>query len=383
MKQLLIPAAVWWAVMLAVSAHADVTVQQKTNLDVASIVHLHGATTTNVSAEKKREDTESHCEGMLSMVCGNVQSGDIIRLDKDVTWRLEPTKKRYREEPFATLDEMAAMRAKMQANLEKMRSCPANPKQAQPVDTSKCQMAPPKIDVHKTDEKLPIAGHDTQKTTATLTQSCTDKDTGDVCDTVIAIDMWLTQDTLPGSGDRRTFDMAYAKKLGFDDPQGIMRGEALKYLAPYQAQIKQLTDKSSDFKGQPLKTSLRVMMGGKQCSSANKAKSNDAGSGAGSANPLGDVTQAGKALGSMLGGLFKKKKTDASQDPAAETAVPPPLAANNPLSQYMQIASFSMETTNISTDAVPSTRYEIPADWTKETPKAVKNGDDTYTCPTP
>jgi len=64
----------------------------------------------------------------------------------------------------------------------------------------------------------------------------------------------------PGADDRRVFEQAYAKKLGLDDAQGVLRGEFAKFLAPYQSQIKQLTDKSSDLKGQPLKTSLRVMM---------------------------------------------------------------------------------------------------------------------------
>jgi len=147
-----------------------------------------------------------------------------------------------------------------------------------------------------------IAGHDAQKTSATMTETCTDKESGDVCDTVVALDVWLTQDSLPGSSDRRAFDAAYAKKLGLDDPQGIMRGEAAKFLAPYQSQIKQLTDKSGDFKGQPLKTSLRVMMGGQQCKM--KSKAGDAAGGGTSAtdgNPMGDVKEAGKAIGSLMG----------------------------------------------------------------------------------
>ena len=93
-------------------------------------------------------------------------------------------------------------------------------------------MSPPKIDVRKTNHTMPIAGHDTQ---LTLTEICTDKDTGDACDTVVAIDVWLTQDKLLGAGDRRAFDQTYAKKLELDDAQGAMRGEFAKFLAPYQS----------------------------------------------------------------------------------------------------------------------------------------------------
>ncbi|HEX3846076.1 MAG TPA: hypothetical protein VHV81_01740 [Steroidobacteraceae bacterium] len=380
-------------------AHADVTVEKKTSLD-ASIMRMHGTNTTSIAADKKRDDTESHCEGMMSLVCGNAHSGEIVRLDRGVTWRLEPDKKSYREEPFATPEQLAEMRARMQANLEKMRSCPASPQQQQ-VDNSKCQMSPPKIDVHKTDEKASIAGHDAQRTTATLTESCTNKETGDICDTVIAYDLWLTQDKLAGAADRRAFEQAYAKKLGLDDA-GVMRGEAARFLAPYQAQIKQLTDKSDDFKGQPLKTSLRVLMGGQQCSAMAKAKSDGSGpSGADSANPMNNVAQAGKALGSLVGGLFKKKKADDSQSPASSDAsgasaatgasaagaasagaAPAAAGAADPYAQYVQIASYTSETVSIRTDPVPADRFEIPADWKKVIPKPSSAKDnDEFTCP--
>src|SRR5580704_561198 len=138
------------------AVQADVTIEQKMTLDVASVIRTHGSTTTNIAADKKREDTESHCEGMLSLVCGNVRGGEIVRLDRGLTWHLEPEKKSYREDIFATPEETAQMRAKMQARLEKMRSCPVSPRQQQPIDKSKCEMSPPKIDVRKTDDKTSI-----------------------------------------------------------------------------------------------------------------------------------------------------------------------------------------------------------------------------------
>jgi hypothetical protein len=72
-----------WATATA-PVHADVTIQQKTSLEVAFTIHMHGATTTSVTADKKREDTESNCEGVMSLVCGNVQGGEIVRLDRGV-----------------------------------------------------------------------------------------------------------------------------------------------------------------------------------------------------------------------------------------------------------------------------------------------------------
>jgi hypothetical protein len=377
-------ASIATAACFTATVRADVTLQQNTALNVASLMRMHGVTTTTLTADKRREDTEAHCEGMMSLLCGNVQSGDIVRLDKNVTWHLEPKKKRYVEQAFATPEELAAMRAKMQANMEKMRSCPVSQKQ-QPIDKSKCEMAPPKFEVHKTDSRASIAGHDTQLTSATVTESCTNKDTGEVCDTIVAVDVWLTQDKLPGTGDRTAFDAAYAKKLGLTETLGVMRGQAAKFLAPYQSQIKQLTDKSADFKGQPMKTSFRVLVGGRQCTSAAKSKDDASSADSGGANPMASAAQAGKALGSLVGGMFHKKKTDDSSDAASAPAAPPAAAVvpttPDPYAQYYsQMAAFSVETVSISSEAVPADRFEVPADWTKETPKAAKD-DEEYTCP--
>jgi hypothetical protein len=389
--------------LLAASApqvRADVTVQQKTTLSVASMIHMHGANTTNWTADKKREDTESHCEGMMSMVCGNLQGGEIVRLDRDVTWRLQPSKKRYTEQPFATPEELAAVKAKMQANIDKMNSCPAT--QQQGVDKSKCQMSPPKIDVRKTGDKATFAGHEAQRTAATLTESCTNKETGDVCDTVVALDVWLTQDELPGLTDRLTFDKAYARKLGLDDPKSFVQGPQMqKFLAAYQGQLKELAAKSGDMKGQPLKTSFRILMGGPNCkSAAAKGQGGDAAGGsdaAAGANPVANVAQAGKVIGAqvgqLMGGLFKKKKTDDPQaaagggDAAATAAAPaagaaPASKSADPYAtQYVELASFSSETVSVSGEAIPASRFDVPPDWTKETPKVSKGGDDEFTCP--
>jgi hypothetical protein len=383
------------AAVLAASTtlvQADVTVQQKTTLDVASMVHVHGMNTTNWTADKKREDTETHCEGLMSMVCGNLQGGEIVRLDRDVTWHLQPSKKRFTEQAFATPEELAAMRARMQANIDKMNACPATQKKPQGVDKSKCEMSPPKIDVHKTDDKASFAGHEAQRTAATLTESCTNKETGDVCDTVVALDIWLTQDSLPGSADRQEFDKAYVRKLGLGDPKSFIQGaQAQQFLAAYQSQLKELAAKSGDLKGQSLKTSFRIVMGGPNCKSAARNQAGGAQDGsdaAGGANPVANVAQAGKAIGAqvgqLMGGLFKKKKADDSQvtpsGAGTDGASAGPKPAD-PYAQYVELASFSTETVTIDAAAVPAARFDIPPDWTKEQPKVSKGGDDEFTCP--
>jgi hypothetical protein len=374
------------ALLTAGAAHADVTVSQTTSLDVASMVHAHGANTEYYSGDKKRHDSETHCEGLMSMFCGNLQTGEIVRLDRGVTWNLEPKKKMYREEPFATPAQIADMKAQINARLEKMKSCPAQKHET--VDESKCKMSPAKFDVRKTGEHATIAGFATERTIGTMTQSCTNPDTGEVCDTVVAIDSWLTADTVPGVNDRRAFTLAYAKKLGMDDAmQNMFSGQMATYMARYQVQFSELADKAKQFKGQPLKSTFRVLSGGPSCKSVKADSPQSAGNEPASSNPLGEMSGAGKAVGQLVGGLFKKKKQpDDSAAPASAASTAPAAtttpAGNDPaFPQLVQMVAFGTETTAIKTDAVPAQTFEVPADWTKEAPRQTKTSKDDFECP--
>jgi hypothetical protein len=378
--------------LCAHASHADVTIVQSTSFDFGSVVHTHGGTTAFWTASKKREDTETHCEGMMSIVCGNLQSGEIIRLDKDLTWHLEPKQKRYRETPFATPEQLAAMRAQLDADLQKMKSCPASKSQGS-VDKSKCEMSPPKFEIRKTGEKATIAGFNTEKTVATFTESCTDKQTGDVCDTVIAMEAWLSQDTLPGTSDRHAFELEYARKLGLTDMHSMLSGQLAAYLAPYQGQMSELTEKLKQLKGQPLRTTFRVMSGGAQCSSAKKQAADSSASDSGSnGNPAADVANAGKAVGQFVGNLFKKKKNsdDSQTASGADTssgntgnsqAAQMTAASKSDYPQMIQLLGFTTETTSITSAPVAAERFDVPADWTKEAPTGEKARKDEFTCP--
>lgn len=353
------------------AAVADVTIEQNTTLTALQLVHLHGKITELVSNDKQRNDTETHCEGIMSLVCGNLGGGEIIRLDRDLTWQLEPSKKRYREQPFATPEQLAEMRARMQANLEKMRACPT-PKGQPAEDKSKCEMSPPKFDVHKTGEQAMIAGHSSQHTLASVTETCTNKETGDVCDTVVALDLWLTQDILPGTEERNAFAKAYVKKLGLDMEQGPMRDTVNKFLGQYQPQMQQLMAKSGDLKGQPMRTSFRMLTGGPKCSTANNTANDNKSA---EPNPAAEIKE---SVGQLLG-MFGKKKSDDSKAPPSAT--PPRDKAKDPFGNLVELGEFTIETVSVSTDSIPAERFEVPRDWKKELPKAEKNGDDKFTCP--
>jgi hypothetical protein len=405
----------WRAMLAAVlvggarTACADVTIEQQTTFDF-SLITAHGTQTEYTTSDKQRRDSDLHCEGFMSLVCGNAQSADIIRLDRDVQWVLEPKKKEYRETAFPTAAQRQAAQQQMQATLEKMKQCPATQQHSAPgPDTSKCEMSPARVEVKQPGTHATVAGHDTQLTQVALTQSCTNQSTGDVCDFVFALDSWLTQDPIAGLDDRRAFEMAYLKKLGLDASNPVTQQQMRQFLAPYADALKQLSSKAADFKGYPLKTVVRIAFGGEHCaaakpgtqssassgnavgdagqaagnaatgsaagaagSAAGTAASNAAGSGAGGSV----VGSAASAFGSKLvSGLFAKKQPD----PAATAGAPAAGPANGLAPGMVQAAQFTTETTSINTAAVPAAQFDIPAGWKLIEPKA-KTAQE-FSCP--
>ena len=385
----------------------DATIQQQTQFDFASI-KAHGTRTESTTTDKLRSDSDIHCEGLMSLLCGNTQAGEIIRLDRDVEWALEPKKMEYRETPLPTAAQLAAARQEAQATMEKIKQCPALAQHPAPApDTSQCEMSPPRFDVKQPGVHAMLAGHDTQLTQIALTQSCTNKTTGDVCDFLFAFDTWLTQDQIAGLADQKAFLDAYRAKLGLDASDPVMQQQMRQFLAPYAEAMKQVSAKSGELKGYPLKTVLRIAFGGEHCGSAkNQAAGGgggvvgDAGQAAGNAaaastagaagsaagaaaanaarNPLAGsvLSSAASAFGSKLaGGLFKKKAETAA--PAAgntsENALPPGM---------VQAAQISVETTSINAAAVPPEKFEIPTGWKRIEPKAKETASKEFTCPT-
>jgi hypothetical protein len=366
--------ALWCTLPLA--AGADVTIEEQSTFDF-SIIKAHGTLTELTTADKQRRDHAIHCEGFMSLLCGNAQSGEIIRLDRDVEWSLEPKKQEYRETPFMTAAQRQAAMQEAQATLEKMKQCPAAPQSTAPApNTAKCQMSAPKFDATRTDTHATLLGHDAQLAQITMTQSCTNPDTGDTCDLLIGMDSWLTQEQIAGLEDRRAFQQAYLHKLGLEDAGPMVQKQMRQFLAPYAESLKQLAGKAGDFKGYPLKTAVRIAFGGEHCAAAQNQQSAAAGGDGASAAQSPPSVAGGSSLGSvasnlggkLVGGLFAKKK-----------AAPAP--SSSPLPPGMvQAAQFTVETTEITPGPIAPAQFDIPAGW-KLIPPPAKTASKEFTCP--
>jgi hypothetical protein len=360
---------------LPLGAGADVTIEEQSTFDF-SIIKAQGTMTELTTADKQRRDNALHCDGLMSLLCANAQGGEIIRLDRGVQWTLEPKKQEYRETPFMTAAQRQAAMQEAQATLDKMKQCPAAPQSTAPApNTAKCQMSAPKFDANQTDTRATLLGHDARLTQITMTQSCTNPDTGDTCDLLIGMDSWLTQEQIAGLEDRRAFQQAYLHKLGLEDAGPMAQKQMRQFLAPYAESLKQLAGKAGDFKGYPLKTAVRIAFGGEHCAAAQNQQNAAAGDGASAAQSSPSVA-GGSSLGSVasnLGGklvvgLFAKKK----QAPAPSSSPLPP--------GMVQAAQFTVETTAITPGPIAPAQFDIPAGW-KLIPPPSKTAAKEFTCP--
>jgi hypothetical protein len=226
-----------------------------------------------------------------------------------------------------------------------------------------------------------LAGHDARLTQVTMTQSCTNPQTGDTCDLLIGMDTWLTQEAIAGLDDRRAFRQAYLHKMGLEDVNPLIQKSMRQFLAPYADSLKQLAGKAGDLKGYPLKSSVRIAFGGEHCAAAqsqrNASASGDAASAASAAQDSPGAATGGSSLQSvagnlgakLAGGLFAKKK-----QPSAPAASPLPPG-------MVQAGQFTVETISILAAPIAPAQFEIPPGWKLVTPAPAKSASKEFTCP--
>jgi hypothetical protein len=387
-------------------ARADVTVQQQTSMSLAGI-KIDVSSTERTSGDKQRRDSTTQCHGFLALVCHNVQGGEIVRLDRQLEWQLEPKKKTYREHQFPTPAERALAQQQMQAAIEEMKKCPApqpqNVSQRTP-DTSHCQLSPPVLTVKQSDEHKFMLGHDAHKTSVVLTQSCTDTQTGDVCEFDYGFDSWLTTDDIPGTAERRSFEQNYLTAQGLDPTNPQVQGAMRQFMAPYMDQLKQLQGHAGELQGHPLSTSFYVAFGGPRCGRAKQAQQQQAANGNGGG---GFRSIASNALRGGLSGLFHRGIGNidsgsvggaAAADAANQAADPTAAAVTNaatapgagaggasaagaPPPQLVRVISLTTETTAIDTSSIPGSEFEIPAGWHLQQPPPEKAQAKQFSCP--
>ena len=340
------------ALILSAPAHADVTIVESMSHDgggVMSMAAMSGHTTTTISGQNGRIESDVKMKSSLMRLFGGGQTAEITRIGDDKVYTLDLKKKTYTE---TSLSERRAQLEKTMADAEKQRS--QQQQGASPVDQSDCEWSAPKSDLKKTGEKATIAGYSAERSTLTVTQTCTNKKTGDVCDFGLAFDTWLAP-AFDGSAEQQAYYKAYAEKMGITTSGSRdFAQNAQAFFGSYKTLWAEVAKKAATLKGQPVRSSFALAVGGPQCKSSQAQQSS------GAATPsAADAMAAAGQIGSAIGGLFGKKK---AAEPQQAAATPAPALLVNGLVPLMTI---STELVSLSKGTVTAESFVPPADFKK------------------
>ncbi len=336
-------------VLVGAAAQADVTMQERMTLSGAGMMkmaNMNGTTTTVISGDRARTESNMQFESaMMRTFARNAGNHvEIVRLGEDKIFSLDTKKKTYTETTFAE------QRARMQQAMDQMNKGQASQQQATSgVDESECEWSDPKSEVKRTGEKALVGGFQAERVTITATQSCRNKQNGQVCDFGLALDQWIA----PGfeaSSEAQKYQLAYAEKLGLGAASSRDFAErAQSMFGRYKGIWSELGTKMAELnlKGYAVKSSFGLGVGGPQCQSTQETQAQG-----GPQSP----PSIGGALGGALGGMFKKKQ----EQPQAAAAPPPTMAGG-----LMPLMTMSTELVSISRDAAAPQSFEVPTDYKK------------------
>ncbi len=335
--------AVTLCVVLA--AHADVTIKQtSTTKGLGGILDAEIKSENCIKGDRSCNDMESRMTGKLMKFLGGgkpVKTSAIMRLDKDLMWQVSHQDKKYTE---MTFEQMRAMMDSLKLVMA------GQPKGAQPkpeIDTSEVTFAPPTFEVQKTGVKETIAGYPCEQSILTMTVEGTNKKTKEKFKMITTMDMMLTQD-VPGKAEYEAFGKQMAEKMGSSmDAAGAQ--SMMQALGAYGIDAKKLAEESAKMQGFPMRQVVRFAGEGKQFA-ASESKEEES-----SESADKEESSSKDPAAKVLGGLFGKKKNN-NKEKASEPKEKPDNA----------IFKMTTEVTEISTAAIPGTRFEVPAGYKKE-----------------
>jgi len=354
-RLLALSAAALAAAMSFSVAQADVTVKESLSVQgqgIMAMANMSGTSTTAISGKKARTESDMQMESRLARMFarGIGQSTEIVRLDDDKIFELNPKKKTYSE------TSLAARRAQLEQAMAKQKEVQEKQPSPTGMDESDCEWSEPTADVKKTGAKASIAGFAAEQVSIVTKQSCKNKKTGAICDVALYLDEWVA----PGftqSDEVTQYHMAYAQQMGLLNGGREVTDRAEAMFGRYKNAWAKVVDKMKDIKGYPVKTSFSLGMGGPQCQNSPSSAGGGESSGGGSA---GSPTPGGLA-GEIAGSLFGRKKKPQTETASSTPASPPPAAMNGMIVPL----TITSELISVSKDSLSADTFEVPAGFKK------------------
>jgi hypothetical protein len=186
-------------------AEADVLVREKTSSSgIMGMGASEGQSTVIVSGDKQQTEREMTIQGMPAGMGGDgpMVSVDIVRLDRDLIWHLDMSKKEYTEMTFEDMKQM------MKGAKAEWSKHSGTDMKTEDIDFS--------VEVETPGAKKKINGFATERKILRITGEVPKAESGGTAgEFTITADMWVAED-VPGYEELRTFQKAFAKKMGID-----------------------------------------------------------------------------------------------------------------------------------------------------------------------
>lgn len=234
-----------WLLFLLVcvtSANADVTRKQTVSSQFMGA--NEGTTTEYYSGDRHAtESTLRWTRGLMKTMSGGkpVESGTIVRLDKELIWTLNPKDKTYTEMTFAQFRDMMKKGA---GEMEQAKE--------EPADTAREEMYEWTIRKVESNEPKIIHGWNCRNMFVEAT-GVNKKDSVDKV--IITINAWNCPD-VPGAKEILDFNERYMKALGLDETvltPGLMQASML-----FQKELKAVIETGKNVPGEPVQSLMEI-----------------------------------------------------------------------------------------------------------------------------
>lgn len=270
----------------------------------------------------------------------------ITDLKSETVTEIDPVKKTYSVVTFA--DMVKAMQRASEKMSEKMSQ-----KMPEKGDADKPDINF-KASVKDTGEKKVISGLNTKKMILTIEMGATDQKSGTKGAMTVVSDMWLAP-RIPGYDEIRDFYKRMGTKLAWtpgSNAMGIQSGDMMNGM-------NQLAKEAAKLDGVPI---LQIMKMGVTGDGTTLPQSDHTEKPKQAAPPAPTASEAAvSAIAGRfgLGGLSKKKKTTEEQPASTPSS---PSTSSDSAGSLMEM---TIESSNFSTAAVDSARFEVPAGYKK------------------
>jgi hypothetical protein len=296
-----------------------------------------GTTVKRYQVDKVWNSASTKFTGViLSRVAGDTETVTITRVDRGVSWILDPKKKIYEENPIEPISKQEGAREPREKEKPKVR------------------VTKSELSVKKTGASETIHGFPCEEYLVTWLLEMEEIETKAKSQSTMTMNLWTTPETAAirkAQTEEREFHKAYAQKIGIKisgeeaNQMGLAAMASMSGASPEDIEkgMARVKEEMAKIQGYPIRTVVRWGMDSEKTAAAKEEKTSD--------SILGSSGSIGGAV-TGLASRFLQKKVEEKAAPSAGKEAP--------------FFSSTLEVKSINVDPIPSGIFDIPSGYTKK-----------------